>query len=227
MKPNTSTSSSLSPLLANQLHRHFLTCSAAAACVAGTVAPQQADASIVYSGLRNLALPVTDGSQLYINFVTGATGTGAVALPDWDIAPYGGGLRNQSSYSLVTVLLGADTAGLASGVTISNASNLAAASGGVQNVLIPSGSTSYIGFKFNPDSLVGFDTSSPTNFGWVRMTTNTGGGGTVIDWAYESTPGVAIAAGATSSVPEPSALACLAMGAFGLASLRRRQKIAA
>lgn len=229
MKPATTTlsSSPLSPLLANQLHRHFLTCSAAAACVAGTVAPQQADAAIVYSGLRNLALPATTGAQLYINFVTGATGANAAALPDWDMAPYGAGLRNQPSYAAVTVLLGADTANLPSGADISNASNLAGATGGILNVLIPSGTTGYIGFKFNPDSLNGFTPApngTPTNFGWMRMTTNTGGGGTVIDWAYESTPGVAIAAGA---IPEPSSLACLAMGALGLASLRRRQKMAA
>lgn len=232
MKPTTSTftASPLSPLLANQLHRHFLTCSAAAACVAGTVAPQQADAAIVYSGLKNLALPGSTGAQLYINLVTGATGSGAVALPDWDIAPYGGGLRSQPSYAMATVLLGADTANLPSGTDISGASNLAAATGGIQTVLIPSTTTGYIGFKFNPDSLNGFTPApngTPTNFGWLRMTTNAAGGGTVVDWAYESTPGVAIAAGATSSVPEPSALSCLAMGAFGLASLRRRRKIAA
>lgn len=223
MKLNPTPQPALSPFLSSQLHKHFATCSAAAACVAGVAAPQQSEGAIVYSGVQNLALPATTGAQLYLNFVTGATASGAAGLADWDIAPYGGGLKNQPSYSAATVLLGADTANLASGTAINSASNLAAATGGIQTVLIPNLTTGIIGFKFNPASTNGFTAASIgtlTNFGWMRMTVNSGGGGTIVDWAYESTPEVAITAGA---VPEPSSLACLAMGALGLATLRRRK----
>jgi hypothetical protein len=42
---------------------------------------------------------------------------------------------------------------------------------------------------------------------------------TVHEWAYESVPGVGIAAGA---IPEPSGLGLLALGSAGLAARRRR-----
>jgi len=47
---------------------------------------------------------------------------------------------------------------------------------------------------------------------------------TAVDWAYESTVGAPIRAGA---IPEPStlALASLAMGCAGLAALRRRRQL--
>ena len=77
------------------------------------------------------------------------------------------------------------------------------------------GSVRYAGVKF----FVGAD----TYYGWVGMTlqnpaSNTSTG-TITDFAYESTPGLGIAAGAT---PEPSGLALLALGAAGL--LRRKNR---
>ncbi len=224
MKKITQTSSSLNVSL---LNRHFATCSAAAACVTGVViAPQQTEGAVTYSGVKNFALPSAVGLQLYIDIVTGATaasGRGGAGLTDWDMAPYGSGLTNQPSYSAATVFAGTASVNLAGGTLIDNASVLSAATGGIVNVGIPAGTTGIIGFKFNPASTDGFSPATLatlTNYGWMRITTQAGGGGSVVDWAYESTPGVGIAAGA---VPEPSALSCLALGAFGLSTLRRRK----
>src|SRR3972149_260780 len=72
-----------------------------------------------------------------------------------------------------------------------------------------------------------------THYGWLRMKTEpidpiTGAAappltGTIFDWAYESVPDTAIAAGA----PEPSSLALLAAGAgAGAFGLRRRRRSA-
>ena len=76
------------------------------------------------------------------------------------------------------------------------------------------GSGSYMGFK----TLQG-------NYGWLSVTW---AGATdtfqIYSGAYESTAGVAIAAGATAAVPEPSTIALLALGAVGVALNRRQAK---
>ena len=75
------------------------------------------------------------------------------------------------------------------------------------------------------------DIGGIAHYGWVRLKTEpidpiTGDGlppltGTIFDWAYETTPDTAIAAGA----PEPSSLALLAAG-VGALGLRRRRRSA-
>lgn len=66
---------------------------------------------------------------------------------------------------------------------------------------------------------IGFPIAGVNHFGWIRVTIDNAAGTFVInDWAYESTPGVGITAGA--GIPEPSALGLLAAGALGLGGFR-------
>jgi hypothetical protein len=85
-----------------------------------------------------------------------------------------------------------------------------------------------IGGTESPDfasgSYMGFKTLQG-NYGWLSVTW---AGATdtfqIYSGAYESTAGVAIAAGATAAVPEPSTIALLALGAVGVALNRRQAK---
>ncbi len=63
--------------------------------------------------------------------------------------------------------------------------------------------------------------SSP-HFGWVRLSVDDQLGVVLHDFAIESEPDTAIAAGA-GTIPEPGSLGLLALGAVGLAALRKRR----
>jgi hypothetical protein len=81
---------------------------------------------------------------------------------------------------------------------------------------VPPGTNAYAGFEFTAGD-------GAIHYGWLYMNVNAG----VIDFtgaAYESTPGMAIAAGQTA-VPEPGTMAMLALGAVGVvgAAIKRRR----
>ena len=73
------------------------------------------------------------------------------------------------------------------------------------------------------DAYVGIELSltSGTSYGWLHFNDNpTAQSLTLVDWAYESSPGVGIETGA---VPEPSSLALGGIGIAALLKLRRRK----
>ena len=75
--------------------------------------------------------------------------------------------------------------------------------------------TAYMGVMFNIEDAV--------HYGWVRISNPFDGtGGTIMDFAYETEPGVGILAGA-GMIPEPATSALLAVGGLLLA-LRRKWK---
>jgi hypothetical protein len=69
------------------------------------------------------------------------------------------------------------------------------------------------------------------DLGWIRLEFNSTGSDPTpnefiaMDYAYDTTPGESIEAGQTSSVPEPSAAALLALAGAGAAFLRCRRTV--
>lgn len=69
----------------------------------------------------------------------------------------------------------------------------------------------------------GFPINGQGHLGWIRISIESAANGKpnvleALEWAYETRPGVSIGAGV---VPEPTGLALLAVGAAGVAALRR------
>lgn len=87
--------------------------------------------------------------------------------------------------------------------------------------------THYFGFRLTTAG------SGNTFFGWgkIRVDTISGSGidATLLEWAYEDTPGLGIVVGSVSSIPEPSTVAAglglLALGAAGVRCARKRKGI--
>jgi hypothetical protein len=203
---------------------------AAAVTGAGMVGnTPEAQAEIVWSGIVNLNVPNTiDG--LYVNVVTGATGSSGADTAGWDVNPYssttltwfaptGGGNVRTGGSSLTLV------DNLAPGFLIDADANPGGTWGGGTVETI--GATAWV---FNSsDNITGFrflnEATGLTHYGWMRM--NLGATLTdprsIVEWAYEDQAGVGINAGQISSVPEPGTLGLLAMGAAGLVASRRRR----
>lgn len=222
--------------LDSKLNRHFLACSAFVG-TAALMTAQNADASIVYSGVQNLSVPTTNGAGgIYLDltlpnsfFIPTGSGTGAAEglntlLPSWDVNFYrsgGGNLR----WAYPIVLSVAQTlavynnpahhvAPLIAGVTIDGTSAL-----GTYQTMVPeyTSTTAFMGVRFH-------DASNNNLFGWIRVAggPTQGNPATIVDWAYENSGSGIV----TGVVPEPSTLALgfLSAGAVGVAAWRKRKK---
>lgn len=183
-----------------------------------------APAAVIYSGSVNHAMPVNP-TGFYLNPLSGATST---ILPgDWNTAPwinpFFGGVYIATDDLLRPVITGADQiVNLASGTVIGSLSTFAVAE---------SGSSTHVGtaveqFQLGAPGILGFafqpTTGGSTHYGWMRLTINNTGSGTLHDYAYENAAGTAILAGLTTSVPEPSRVV-LMLGGLLAVSLRRRR----
>lgn len=187
-------------------------------------------AAVVYSGVQNIAIP-QDFSGVYLNVVSGST---AFSLPGtWNTAPwlnpFFGGVGIANSPLLMPVITGSDQiVNLPVLTTIGSGSNFA---------LGESGSATHTGFAANQfqvgtPGFIGYRWQIPGGgtdyYGWLRINVNTGGAGTIIDWAYDNAAGTSIDAGIGPAIPVPepaqaSQLMLLACSSAGLLARRRRR----
>lgn len=207
---------------------------AVAALGAATVATQ-ADASIVFvdfSSNPSSSIPFSiDG--VYINVVTGVTGTSAGTAAGWDINPYFTGTTGATpAFNLFATTTGDANRGIVGTTGTASVLTLGApiGSGGpfVTGALSGSGfhaGGGYIGFRFTNEA------TGQVNFGWALFTSTganppSAGSIRLTGFAYENT-GLAINAGDTGApIPEPSTVVTLGMmaaGALGLRQWRRRK----
>ena len=129
-----------------------------------------------------------------------------------------------------------DTIGTASSFSTSSPYKISKASIDTAGTITPSGN-----YPIGSDQYMGlqFDVSGSTHYAWALIQVSTSATFNDPDWTgvintqvkqfgYESVAGADILAGATSGgaseVPEPSSLAMFALGAAGIAALRRRRK---
>lgn len=189
----------------------------AAACTAGA----STEAAVVWSGPQNIA--VNQGFSS--NFNLDGDGFDDITLKNY---VFGGG-----NYQGATVIFGpGKLVGFQPGLAYVSA--LTAGAPINAGTLGPTffGSMAYgavnpnAQFNNATDAFVGlsFPAGGNTYYGWLRVDVNNAAGTLLVkDWAYESTAGAGIAAGA-GIVPEPGTLGLLAAGSAGVAMLRRRKR---
>jgi len=207
--------------LKSRLDGHFLALGALVAAGAMTGLAQQAEASIVYSGVVNIPTAATTNG-LYINVVTGQINepgnTGGSTVPGWDVNIYAGtqlwwsgGQLNWGA--IATVANGGTIAQIPAGTVIDGTSINSTTTMSGASQFPTTGPGGYFGFRFFNEVL------SQVEYGWGRYyQPAAGGAGVLTEYAYENS-GAGIQAGA---VPTPGSAALLALGALGLAGRRRR-----
>lgn len=183
-------------------------------------ATSSSPAAIIYSGQQNI---IVSSSFTSVFVDVDALGTNASETPGWDIDAFFGGeaFGNSENFQPVRQTIANNSAivrlyfGDIVDSTDTYASSFAGSSTHIGNAAdqFASGVEGYLGFRLIDNGNAG------PYYGWMRVNfSNTGGSGTIIDWAYEST-GAAISVGA---VPEPTAALLGGAGLLTFVFRRRR-----
>lgn len=202
--------------LHERLEAHWLATSALAGCAGIVASAAPARGAWIYSGEVNIPIPANvDG--VYLNVVSGWTGSAAGATPGWDINPFlnggqgalftpaGGGVVSTSPTGGVYNMLAGSTVGPA------KIYDTGIAGATPDSLLDPL----TIGFRFI-NEFVG----DQTQYGWMSLRLpQVGSPGVIYSWAYEDS-GQPIFVGL---IPSPGAFSLLAIGAAGLAGRRSRK----
>lgn len=223
-----------------KLHRfrsHFL---AAGLLAAAALAATSAQAVVVYSGTVNLAIPNTTAG-LYVNVLDGSTfsGPGTFPILGGPGANYDFNLFGSTAWTAFSPTSSGQSAptvpttsrGYVSSSTTGGVVNLAAGTfidgtsvyntGSPSAAAITTGGEALFGFRFRNE---GADLSTAlddtVHYGWARVILTGGVPGTLVDYAFESSPLTGLQAGV---VPEPGAMLLMGTGLLGLIGWTRRR----
>ena len=205
----------------NSVHVRLGMC--AAALVGTAAAVPNADATIVTFNVT-LPIPATTAG-VYINLLTGATGSSSGSTPGWDFNPYNAAGNTQLGFYWATTAGGVATTtatgpylDLPVGSVISSGSTFTRAILGTTGSPFLLTGTHILGLQFLNE------TTGVIDFGYLTMTNTASNGfpATILSWSFDNT-GAAI-----TVVPEPSTIAlltvsALAAGAVGLREWRRKR----
>ncbi|MDO9072608.1 MAG: PEP-CTERM sorting domain-containing protein [Rubrivivax sp.] len=193
-------------------------CAAALACAAGLAT--HANAAVV---TFSAPIPVPSNFDgVYLNLLTGATGTSGASVPGWDFNPYNSGTALSFFWNGTPAGSSGGVAGtttgpyldLAVGSLVSSASTFSAVTSSAQTAAFQPAGTHLLGFRFYNENTLA------VNYGYMTLV-STGSNGfplTIAGWSYENT-GAAI-----TVVPEPSSWLMLSMGGLALGALHLRRQ---
>lgn len=181
---------------------------------AALAAPAMSKADIVYSGIVNISVP-NNFDGIYINFVTGETGSSGSSVPGWNWNPYNGGTGLQFFWN-------GPAPNINGGLSLDQITYavLPAGSGvGPANTYLNTTSaTATANWRAGADAYLGIrllnSQTNQINYGWVHFDTtgSTGFPATIIEYAYDNM--------GNPIVPEPSTTALLGVMAAGALAMR-------
>ena len=169
---------------------------------------------------------------VYINLLTGATGSSGSAVTGWDINPY---LANSvftffwnatpsQAGGVASATTGGTYTDLPAGSVISAASIFSASSGG-------GGAGATVNFQTTGIHTLGFrfynEATSSLNYGYMRIqnTATNGFPATILGWTFENSGGaITVPGAATGGVPEPTTWALMLMGFGAMGAAMRRNR---
>jgi hypothetical protein len=197
----------------------------AATALGAALATQSAHAVVVVADFTAAPIVIPfniDG--LYVNVVSGATGTTGASVPGWDINPYYAGSGGLSpSFSLFSpaapggyVGAGIAATPLAVGTEVGSTSTFV---GGALGTGPAVAGVQYFGFRFQN----GTGVTATTHFGYAafdRTLPVAAGSVRLLGYAFESTPLTSIT---VSPIPEPSTALMMLAGIAAAGSLMRKR----
>ncbi|MEG3122440.1 PEPxxWA-CTERM sorting domain-containing protein [Sphingomonas sp. GB1N7] len=166
---------------------------------------------------------------VYINVITGATGTSSTTVPGYDLNPYnnGAGLTFFSAASPGGTVANGTTSGTSAALDLSAGFVIGATStfvtGQAVGTAFQVGGSHIVGFKFVNEA------TGAVNYGYARITTATGTGtglgfpATITQLVYENTGASLTVAAAGGAVPEPATWGMMILG-FGMIGAAARKR---